>query len=70
MDAFFWIGVLEQVGAVEKALAVRVRREMRRNPVEDDADTRLVQHVDKDHEILRRSVPTGGREVASCLVSP
>ena len=43
---------------------------MRRHPVEDHADAVLVQHVDEVHEVLRRAVARGRREVAGRLVAP
>ena len=43
---------------------------MRRHPVEDHADAVLVQVIDEVHEILRRAVASGRREVAGRLVAP
>jgi hypothetical protein len=47
MEALAWVGVLEQVGPVEVAEREAVGREVRRHPVEDHADTGLVQFVDQ-----------------------
>ena len=47
-----------------------VGREVRRHPVEDHADAVLVQRVDEVHEVLRRAVAAGRREVAGRLVAP
>ena len=59
-----------EMRAVEVGEAVSVGREVRWNPVEDDADAVLVQVVDQVHEVLRRAVARGGREVSGGLVSP
>ena len=70
MHALLRVGVLVEVGAVEVAEAVLVAREVRRHPVEDDADAALVQRIDQVHEILRRAEAAGRREVADRLVAP
>ena len=70
MVALARVGMLVEVRAVEEAQAVRVPREVRRHPVEDHADARLVQHVDEVHEVLRRAVARARREVAGALVAP
>src|ERR1700726_5296523 len=64
------IGVLVEVRAVEERQGVLVVREVRRHPVEDDADAALVEVVDQVHEVLRRAVAAGGREEAGHLVPP
>ena len=64
------IGVLVEVRAVEETQAVRIPGEVRRHPVEDHADARLVQVVDEPHEVLRRAVARARREVAGALVAP
>ena len=65
-----WIGMLEQVRSVEVLEAELVGRKMRRHPVEDHADAVLVQVVDQEHEVLRRAITAGRREVAGDLVAP
>ena len=70
VEALARVGVLEEMRAVEVAEAVLVVREVRRHPVEDDADAALVQAVDERHEVLRRAVARAGREVAGGLVAP
>ena len=70
MKSLARVGVLEQVRAVEEGQAVAVGREVRRHPVENHGDAVLVQVIDQVHEILRRAVTRGGREVARRLVSP
>ena len=62
--------MLEQVSAVEKRKAVAVGREVRWNPVENDADVVLVQVVHEVHEILRSAVARRRCEVAGGLISP
>ena len=70
MKSLARVGVLVEMRAVEVGEAVRVGREVRRHPIEDHADAVLVQVVDQVHEILRRAVARGGREVAGGLISP
>ena len=70
MEALARIRVLVQVRAVEVGEAVLVVREVRRHPVEDHADARLVQLVDEPHEVLGVAVAPGRREVAGRLVAP
>src|SRR5262249_84089 len=54
----------------EAGEAVLVAREMRWHPVENDADAVPVERVDEVHEVLRRAVPRGGREISRGLVAP
>ncbi len=70
MLALARVGVFEQGGPVEGGQAVAVAREVGRHPVEQDADTSLVQHVDEDAEIVGRAEAAGGRVVAHGLVTP
>src|SRR5207247_2527118 len=60
--------VLVEVRAVEIAEAMLVAGEVGRHPVEDDADSLLMQVVDKEHEVLRRAIARGRTEVPGCLV--
>ena len=64
------VGVLVERGAVEERQAVRVLGEMRRHPVHDHADARLVAAVHEVLEIVRRAEARRGREVADHLVAP
>ena len=64
------VGELVAAFAVELKQAVFVLREMRRDPVEDHADPRLMASVDELHELLRRPVAVGGSKVAGDLVAP
>ena len=70
MKAFLGIGVLVQVGSVEVAQAMLIRREVGWDPVKDDADPFAVQVVHEVHEILGPAVAAGGGEVAARLVTP
>ena len=70
MEAQARVGVLVEVRAVEAREPVRVVGEVRGHPVEDHADARAVQRVDQEHEVLRRAVARGRREVARGLVAP
>ena len=62
--------VLIKAGAVKIGKAVGIPGKMGRNPVQNNADSRLVQLVDKPHEILWRAVPGCGRVIADHLISP
>ena len=70
VEALARVGVLEQVRAVEAGEAVRIVREVRRHPVEDDADAALVQVVDQPHQPGRVAVARGRGEVPGHLVAP
>src|SRR5581483_2512341 len=63
MVAFARVGVLVERRAVEAREAVRVRRKMRRYPVEDHADALGVTAVDERGELGRRAVLRGRREL-------
>ncbi len=58
------------MGAVEEAEGVLVGREVRRDPIEDDADPLLMQVIDQVHEVLGRAETGGRREVARGLITP
>src|SRR6516165_5704811 len=64
------IGVFIQVSSVEVTEAGFVFREVRRNPIQDHANSMLMQVVHEVHEVAGCSKPAGGREVADSLVSP
>ena len=70
MKALARIGVLVEVRAVEVGEAVLVVGEVRRHPVENDADVVLVEVVHEVLEVLRRAEARGGREVSGDLVAP
>ena len=70
MKSLARVGMLVEVRAVEARQPVRVAGKMRRHPVEDHADAAPVQVVDEVHEVLRRAVARGRREVAGHLVAP
>ena len=55
---------------IEAGEPVRVAREVRRHPVDDDADAGAVQRIDEEHKILRRAVAGGGGEVPRHLIAP
>src|SRR5678815_3956977 len=64
------ICMLKQMGAVEIGESVRIRREVRRYPVENDSDSLLVQKVHQVHEVLRRTVARGWSKISRRLISP
>ena len=64
------VGVLVQRGAVEAGERPLVLREVRRHPVDDDADAALVQRVDEHPEVVRRAEPGRRRVVRRHLVAP
>src|SRR5580704_13963777 len=70
MKALARIGVLVEVRAVKVGEAVLVVWKMRGHPVEDDPQAALMQAVDEIHQVLRRAVARGRREIARDLVSP
>src|SRR5271165_1589877 len=64
------VGVLVEVGAIEKCEAVSVTREMRGGPIEKDAEAFLMAAVHKIHEIGRRAEPAGDSVISGCLIAP
>ncbi len=70
MEALARIGVLVQSGAVEARQAVLVGREMRRRPVEDDAESRRMGAVDEAGESGRLAEAARRSEEADRLVAP
>ncbi len=64
------IGVLVQRRAIEVGETVTVARKVRRHPIHEHADARLMQAIDEAHEVLRRAVPRGGREMPQDLIAP
>ena len=64
------VGKLIAAGPVKLKQPVFVLREVRRHPVEDDADPGLMAGVDKLHELLRRPVAVGRGEIAGDLIAP
>ena len=70
MGAAARIRVLVQRRAVEARERPLVAREVRRHPVEHDADAAAVQPVDERAEVVRRAEARGRREVAGHLVAP
>ncbi len=64
------VGVLVEARAVEVRETVFIARKMRRHPVDDHAQARLVTAVDEGHEILRRAEARTRRVVADHLVAP
>src|SRR6202165_3119014 len=70
MRALARVGGLVEMRAVELRKAVSVAREMRRRPIENDAEACLVTAIDKFHEFGRSTVAAGGGKVAERLVAP
>ena len=70
MRAFARVFVLEKRGAVEFRQRPVIARKMRRHPVHNHADARLVQRVDEKLKILRRAEAARGRVKAGDLITP
>ena len=70
MLALARVGVLIQRTAVEVCQTVGIAREVRRHPVQNDADAVTVHVIDKVHEVLRQTVARGRRIVAGDLITP
>ena len=64
------VGVLVERGAVEAGQAPVVLREVRRDPVDDDADARLVESIDEIAEVVGVTESGGRGEVAADLIAP
>ena len=70
MAALTRVGMLVERGAVELREPVRIVGEVPRHPVEQHADSGLVEGVDQQDELFRRAEAAGGREQAGGLVTP
>ena len=70
VEALARVGVFVERGAVETRQPLRIGREMRRNPVEDDAEARGVRAIDEAGEAGRLAEAAGRREQADRLVAP
>ena len=64
------VGVLVERGAVEPGQRPLVLREVRRHPVDDDADAGLVGAVDEVAQVVGGAEPRRGRVVRRDLVAP
>ena len=70
MTALAWIFMFVEGCAVEAAQGMTVGREMRRRPIQNNADAVFVAAVDKIHKILGGAVAAGNGKIAGNLVSP
>ena len=70
MPALARIGVFVQMSAIKFRQAVRISRKVGRRPIQNDADTRLMEAVDERHEIVWRAVTAGSGKISERLVSP
>ena len=55
VEAAARVGVLIQRRAIKLGKSMRINREMRGHPVNNNADARLVRHIDEMREAFRRS---------------
>ena len=70
VEAVARVGMFVERGAVEMGEAMRVDREMRRHPVEDDAEARRMRTIDEAREARRIAEAAGRREQADRLIAP
>ena len=70
MESLARIRVLVAAGSIEGPQRVPIRGKVRRNPVDDDADSRLMALIDELHEVVRSSEAAGHREVTGGLITP
>ena len=70
MHPLTFIGMLIEVRAVEVAWAMLVGGKMRRHPVQDHANTLLVQIVNEIHKIRRRPIAPCWGKVTGDLIAP
>ena len=76
VSAPVFVLTLERIDVLIAALAVplvqacRILREMRGNPVRDNADTRLMTLVDKRHKVMRSTEARRRRKITDLLISP
>src|SRR6476661_1476389 len=64
------IFMLVERRSVEVCETMRVFREVRRHPIDNDADALLVQRVDEVHEVIRGAKARSRRVVANSLIAP
>jgi hypothetical protein len=64
------IRVFEEVCSIEKSQAVSVHGKMGGNPVQNDADSLLVESVHQGHEILGSTESARRSKIADALISP
>src|SRR5450759_2067675 len=64
------IGVFIERGTIETREAMNIRREMRRNPINDNAEASLVSTIDEARETRRISEPPRWREQSDRLIAP
>src|SRR5205823_9729594 len=56
LQSFARVRMLVEMRAIEIREPMLIRRKMRRDPIQDNTDTVLMQHVDEVHQILGSSV--------------
>src|SRR5450830_311456 len=70
MKSLARIAVLIQGRTIEVSQAVRIRRKMRRHPIEDDTDAFAMAGVDESREILRGTKSRAGGKLRQGLIPP
>ena len=70
MTALSGILMLIKTGAVKCGQTVRIPWEMRRHPVKDHADSRLMQFIHEEHKVLRCTVSGGRGIITNHLIAP
>src|ERR1041385_5990169 len=68
MKAFAHIGIFVGIGPVEHKQAMRIVREMRRHPVEYNANACFMKSIDEFHNTLRIAKAAGRRKITGSLV--
>ena len=64
------VGVFVARTAVKPIQPAFVFGEMRRHPIQNHADARLVAHINKMHKLVRRAVARGGGVIPGHLIPP
>ena len=70
MTALSGILMLIKTGAVKCGQTVRIPWEMRRHPVKDHTDSRLMQFIHEEHKVLRCTVSGSRCIITDHLISP
>ena len=65
-----WIQMLIQTGSVKSCQTILILRKMCRNPVQDHADSLLMQMIDEIHKVLRTAIARCHRIIIRHLISP
>ena len=68
--SFSTVWMFEKIGSIKKSQSVGIIRKMGRNPIQNHPNSRLMQFIDQNHEILRFSKTGSGCKIPNQLITP